>query len=390
MLILVSYIPRTLQLADLLEKKSFFLFGPRSTGKSFLIKRQLEDRAVIVNLLRMPIQSQLARNPEDLEAIIDAAPADTRLRVVIDEIQKVPALLDEVHRLIEDRGIHFVLSGSSARKLKAFGVNLLGGRAWVSHMHSLTASEIPGFDLDRMLRFGGLPHVYFSESPEQELEAYVSTYINEEIKMEGLVRKIPAFTGFLRLAALTNTQLLNFAEIASDVGVSAPTIREYYAILEDTLIGETLEPWTRSVKRKPVATGKFFFFDCGVAHALAETHHLDRNSDLYGRSFEHWVHNELRAYLSYRRRTEKLRFWRTQDKREVDFVIGDDVGIEVKSTRKLSPGDFRGLKALQEENIVKKFVVISHDPVDMVKDGVHRLHWRTFVKQLWNDELLKV
>jgi predicted AAA+ superfamily ATPase len=350
----------------------------------------LEDRAVVINLLRVPIQSRLLRNPGDLEGLIDAAPVKTRKRVVSDEIQKVPALLDEVHRLIEERGTHFVLSGSSARKLKATGVNLLGGRAWVSHLHSLTAAEIPRFDLERMLRYGGLPHVYLSEFPDQELEAYVSTYINEEIKMEGLVRKIPAFTRFLRLAALTNTQLLNFAEIAGDVGVSAATIREYYAILEDTLIGSTLEPWARSVKRKAVATSKFYFFDCGVAHALAETTHLDRNSDLYGRSFEHWVHNELQAYLSYRRRPEKLRFWRSQDKKEVDFIIGNDIAIEVKATRKLAPADFSGLKAIRDENILKKFIVVSHDPVDIVNDGIHRIHWKTFVKQLWSDELIGV
>ena len=381
---------RELNLLNLLDKKSHFLFGPRSTGKSSLIKKQLADVAIIIDLLRLPIQARLMAHPEELEQLIDAQISPDRKFVVIDEIQKIPALLDEVHRLIEEKKIKFLLSGSSARKLKATGVNLLGGRAWVADLFPICFPEFDHFDLDRVLRFGSLPHVYNSDFPEEELSAYVTTYLNEEIRMEGLVRKIPAFIGFLRSAALSNAHQLNFTEIANDAGVSPTTIREYYAILEETLIGKIIEPWSKSVKRKSVSTGKFYFFDTGVCHTLAETKHLDPNSDLFGKSFEHWIYLELRAYLSYRKRKEKITFWRTLDQKEVDFVIGDLAGIEVKATKRLSGDDFKGIRALREEGIVQQFIMVSRDPVDRTNDGTLCLNWKTFVERLWDDSLLKV
>lgn len=388
MIIQDTRLARNINLPQLLEKKSHFLLGPRSTGKSSLIMQQLGTKACLINLLRLPLQARLLNHPGDLESIIDATPGTDPALVAIDEIQKIPALLDEVHRLIEERGLRFLLSGSSARRLKSSGVNLLGGRAWVAHLFPLTFSELPDFDLERMLLYGGLPQVYLSEYPKQELEAYVTTYVNEEIKMEGLVRKIPSFLGFLRAAALSNTQQINFTQVASDAGVSPTTIREYYAILEDTLIGTMLEPWTKSVKRKAVTTGKFYFFDTGVCHALAETEHLDGNSDLYGKSFEHWVSMELRAFLGYREKTQKLRFWRTQDQKEVDFVIGDEVAIEVKATRKVSKSDLAGIRALQSEEIIGRFFLVSRDPVDTLKDGIHCLHWKSFMTMLWAGKVL--
>ncbi|MBI4406159.1 MAG: ATP-binding protein [Deltaproteobacteria bacterium] len=385
----MSTLPRFLNLQALLGKKSHFLFGPRSTGKTSLINSELKSKATVINLLRVPIMTRLSSDPGELESIIDAEQAAVKKTfVVLDEIQKVPALLDEVHRLIEERKIRFLLSGSSARKLKATGVNLLGGRAWIANLFSLTCHEIPNFDLDRYLRYGGLPHVYLSDYPDDELQAYVATYINEEIKMEGLVRKIPAFLSFLRMAALTNTQQVNFTKLGNDAGVSATTIREYYGILEDTLIGVVLEPWSKSKKRKAVSTGKFYFFDTGVCHTLADTKALDRNSDLYGRSFEHWVFMELRAYLSYTQRKEKLRFWRSQDQKEVDFVIGDEIGIEVKSTKKLSSAHYSGIHALQEEGLVKRFCMVSHESVNTKKGNVLSLHWKSFAQKLWNGELI--
>ena len=378
---------RDINLLELLEKKSHFLFGPRSTGKTSLIQAQLTSVATILNLLRVPVLTRLSADPGELEGMIDAdRRAQENSIVVIDEIQKVPTLLDEVHRLIEERKLRFLLSGSSARRLKAVGVNLLGGRAWIANLFPLTYHEIADFDLDRMLRYGGLPHVYLSSFPERELEAYVETYINEEIKMEGLIRKIPSFFRFLRVAALTNAEQLNFTKLAGDCGISPTTVREYYEILEDTLIGTLLEPWSKSKKRKAVATAKFYFFDTGVCHTLAETKHLDRNSDLFGKSFEHWVFMELRAFLSYRERSEKLRFWRSHDKKEVDFILGDEIAIEVKATRRPSKDDFAGLAALQEEGIVQKFILVSHDPVDSRKGDVLCLNWKSFVGRLWAGE----
>jgi len=379
---------RQLNLLDLLNKKSHFLFGPRSTGKSSLIKQQLSNSAVIIDLLRLPVQGRLMSHPEELEQLIDVQLTPEKKFVVIDEIQKIPELLDEVHRLIEDRKLKFLLSGSSARKLKATGVNLLGGRAWIASLFPICYPEFDQFDLEKVLRFGSLPHVYNSDYPEDELSAYVTTYLNEEIRMEGLVRKIPAFVGFLRSAALSNAQQLNYTEIANDAGVSPSTIREYYSILEETLIGTVVEPWSKSQKRKAVSTGKFYFFDTGVCHTLAETQQLDPNSDLFGRSFEHWVYLELRAYLSYRSRKEKLYFWRTLDQKEVDFVVGDIAAIEVKATKRLDKSDFKGIHALREEGLIKKYFIVSRDPVDSVRNDTTCLHWKSFIEKLWAGALI--
>jgi predicted AAA+ superfamily ATPase len=381
-------IPRTINLLKLLDKKTHFLFGPRSTGKSTEIQKQLSEHAILINLLRTGLQSRLLSAPGTLEEVIDGMNEKRSKLIVIDEIQKIPALLDEVHRLIEEREFRFLLSGSSARRLKASGVNLLGGRAWIARMHPLTFAELPDFNLDRMLRFGGLPHVVHSSYPEDELDAYVATYIDEEIKMEGLVRKIPSFIEFLKLAALSNSQLLNFSKISNDSGVSSTTIREYYQILEDTLIGTMLLPWKQSRKRKPVATAKFYFFDTGVCHMLAGTQTIDRNSDLFGKSLEHWFYMELCAYKSYRNLKIPLYFWRSQDHYEVDFILNDLVAIEVKATKKISQEDFRGINALKEEALPLQYYIISNDPVDAVKDGVSCLHWRTFMDRLWKDQII--
>lgn len=379
---------RQLKLAQLLEKKSFFLLGPRATGKSFLIKHELADRAVLLNLLRSDLYLRLSRSPWELEAIIEAALDDKKDPIiVIDEVQKLPNLLDEVHRLIEEKRWRFLLTGSSARKLKAGHANLLAGRAWTAHLFPLSWSEIPNFNLDHYLRYGGLPVIYPSELPEEELEAYTQTYLYEEIQAEGLVRKLPQFSRFLQVAAVNNGLLLNFAKVSSDAGIPASTIREYYGILEDTLIGFMLEPWGHSKKRKAVATAKFYLFDCGVTHALAGTQHIDRNSDLYGRSFEQWIGLELRSYLSYRRKKEVLGFWQSKHQHEVDFTVGNHTAIETKASKKISLQDFRGLYALQEEKIFKQYFLISQDPIETKKEGVHCLHWKTFLERLWVDEL---
>ena len=270
---------RLLDLPGLLRRKSFFLFGPRATGKSFLIRRQLGRRALVVDLLRSDVAFRLATDPSLLEALIgDRRGPDAW--IVIDEVQKLPGLLDEVHRLIESRGLRFLLTGSSARKLKRGQANLLAGRAWTANLYPLTSAEIPRFDLAKFLRWGGLPPVVASQEPAEELGAYVRTYLQEEIQAEGFVRRLPPFSRFLASAALTNGQMLNFAQIASDAGVPAATVREYYYLLEDTLVGFLLPAWTKSKKRKAISTAKFYFFDTGVTHALAGTQTLDRNSDL--------------------------------------------------------------------------------------------------------------
>ena len=378
-------LPRKLDLLTLLSKKSFFLFGPRSTGKSHLIRQQLKDRAVVIDLLRSDILLRLSSHPEDLEAMIDAGPAVRW--IVLDEIQRVPSLLPEVHRLIEARKLRFLLTGSSARKLRRGSSDLLAGRAWVAHLFPLSWAEVPGFGLHRYLRFGGLPQVYLGESPQEELRAYVSVYLQEEIRAEGIIRRLPPFTRFLRVAALSSGQLLNYAQVASDAEVAPSTVREYFSVLEDTLVGWTLEPWRESRKRKAIQTAKFYLFDPGVTHELAGTTTLDRNSDLYGRSFEQFIGMELRAHTSYARTGEPLCFWRSTHGYEVDFLVGGRIAVEVKASRKVSLRDARGLLALKEEKAAKRFFLVSEDPIAARREGIEFLPWTEFLARLWSGSI---
>lgn len=377
---------RILDLKKLLQQKSFFLFGPRATGKSYLVRHHLAGNAWIIDLLKSDAFLKLSSSPSELESIVDAAPKGKV--IVIDEVQKIPALLDEVHRLIEEKHVRFLLTGSSARKLKRGHANMLAGRAWTANLFPLCWKEIPKFDLDRYLRFGGLPAVWSSDQPEEDLDAYVQTYLKEEILAEGLVRKMPPFSRFLRTAALCNGQMMNFTQVASDAQVPPATIREYYSILEDTLVGYLLEPWTRSKKRKAIQMAKFYFFDPGVTHTLAGTQTLDRNSNLYGGSFEQFIGMELRAYLSYRRIKQALNYWRSTHGHEVDFLIGEKVAVEVKSVARGTDLHEKGLRALKEEKIFKKFFLVTQDRIQSSKGGVTRLHWQDFLRQLWDDEIL--
>jgi uncharacterized protein len=227
-----------------------------------------------------------------------------------------------------------------------------------------------------------------SPSPQEELRAYVSVYLQEEIRAEGLIRRLPPFTRFLRVAALATGQLLDYAQVASDSEVAASTVREYFSVLEDTLIGWTLEPWTRSRKRRAIQTAKFDLFDPGVTHTLAGTSVLDRNSDLYGRAFEQFIGMELRAYVSYARTGDPLHFWRSKHGHEVDYLVGERVAVEVKATRRVSPRDARGLLALREERLAKRYFLVSEDPLAARREGIEYLPWATFLARLWDGDIL--
>ena len=376
---------RVLSLPRLLRQKSFFLLGPRSTGKSFLIRTQLGEQALVVDLLKSDNFLRLSSRPSELEDMIRASPHPL---VVIDEIQKLPALLDEVHRLIEERGTRFLLTGSSARKIRRGQANLLAGRAWQANLFPLVSSEIPDFDLTRYLTVGGLPQVYGSVEPLEELDAYVGTYLRDEIQAEGAVRNLPRFSRFLSIAALGTGQVLNFTNVARDLGIAPSTVIEHFRILEDTLVGFFVEPWGRSTTRKEVAAAKFYLFDVGVTNTLTRTRALDRHSDLYGRAFEQFIAMELRAALSYQRSQASLCYWRTRDRNEVDFVVGDHCAIEVKATERTSDRDGVSLRRLQAEAGLAAYYLVSQDPVERLKDGVRYLPWRRFLDLLWSGELL--
>ncbi|MEI8094643.1 MAG: ATP-binding protein [Spirochaetales bacterium] len=374
--------PRTLDLATLAQSKSLFLFGPRSTGKSTLIRAQFGE-AVTVNLLRSSVFLELSQRPSNLADLCREIARNSPL-FVIDEIQKLPQLLDEVHHLIETTKLHFVLTGSSARKLRRSGVNLLAGRAWQANLFPLTSAELGEVDLDRYLLYGGLPQVVTSALPLEELDAYVNTYLKEEIKEEALVQNFAHFSRFLKVAALGNTEQLNFAKVSQDTGIAASSVRSYFEVLTDTFIGFQLEPWQGATSRKAVATSKFYFFDVGVANFLRGNLTLPRHTQEFGKSLEHFIAMELRAWLSYRRLKKPLSYWRTQTGIEVDFIVGDGLAIEVKSTSKVTDSDLKGLRVLRKERPDLQAIVVSQDEVArQTADGIRVLPWRQFLTELW-------
>lgn len=370
---------RNLDLDKILKKKSILLLGPRGTGKSFYLRNQLKN-LVIINLLKSSDFLRLSENPSLLEEIVET---HSKKIIAIDEIQKIPMLLDEVHRLIEEKDACFLLTGSSARKLKSHSVNLLAGRAWLSRMHPLNFQELgKDWDIHKIARYGSLPVVYQSENPIEELDSYVQTYIEAEIKAEGLIRKLPSFSRFLKTAALSHGELLNFQNIASDSGVPATTIKEHYHILEDTMIGYTLQPWLESKKRKAIQTAKFYFFDLGVLNFLSQTFPEGTESPTWGNRFETILLNEIRCVENYQRRKWGLHFWRSTSQLEVDLLWGP-LAIEIKSTKKVSSKHLAGLKALKEEKVFKHHYLISQDDLERKIDGITIINYKTFLNRIW-------
>ncbi len=364
-----------------------FLWGARQTGKTTLLRDRYPE-ARFYDLLDTNLSAELSVRPGTLreEVLAEQPPL-----VVIDEVQHVPPLIQEVHWLLENTATRFILCGSSARKLRRRSRNLLGGRAVDFHLHPLTIHEIGDPDLERVLRYGTLPVHYLVDDPAPLLRAYVSNYIKAEIIDESATRNIPAFSRFLQIAGLCHGQQLNYTNVARETGVSAGTVRNYFQLLEDTLLGFTLEPWRRRYKRRLVETAKFYLFDVGVANQLhPESSAIAPGSDRFGRAFEHLVLNEVRAYLAYRRLDRPLSYWRTSSGFEVDLVIGDmDLAVECKSAREVRSADLKGLRALGEEIMPRRRVVVSRIPRPrMTEDGIEIMPWREFCARLWGGEMI--
>ena len=374
-------IGRALDLAVLLENKSHFLLGPRQTGKTTLIRNQLPE-AVVYDLLDSSVFLALSQNPGRLAE--ELAPA-TKL-VAIDEIQRLPELLNEVHRLIEQRGVRFLLTGSSARKLRRGGVNLLGGRARTKYLHPLTWAELAEhFDLARAIEAGTLPSIYFSDDAAADLDAYTGTYLQQEVVAEGATRNVPAFSRFLKVAALCNGTIVNFTNVSNDAQVPRTTVYEYFEILKDTLILFELPAWRRSTRRKPIASSKYYFFDVGVVGAL-QGRQVRPGTPEFGAAFETWLMHERTAYSDYRS-GEPLRYWRSTSGFEVDFIIGDHTAVEVKAKTNVSTKDLRSLCALAEEKKLKRYLCVSLEPRRRTVEGIEVLPCARFLADLWAGEL---
>lgn len=369
-----------------------FLLGPRQTGKTSYIKNQLlKDVEVglfwtlLDGRLRVRLESDigLLRQEVEVRGLHDCL-------IVIDEIQKCPQLLDEIQFLIEERNIIFLMTGSSARKLKNVNTNLLGGRATERHVHPFVYPEIgdrADYNLHNIFETGLMPSIYMSEDPEEDLAAYTNTYLTEEIAAEGAARNIPAFSRFLMVAALTNTQILNYTNIANDCKISSQTVKQWYDVLEKTLIGYRIESYTKTVKRKAFASPKFYFFDIGVARYFKDSSVPDENSTEFGEYFEQLICMELKAWIDYKCPRSKLTYWRSLSMNEVDFCLDDDIAIEVKSSKNITENHLKGLKALREENIFKRFIVVCQEEHPRMSDGIEIVPWKYFLDQLWRGNL---
>ncbi|MCL2304244.1 MAG: AAA family ATPase [Planctomycetaceae bacterium] len=374
-------IKRALDLRKAVERKSVLLLGPRQTGKSWAI-RQAFANELVYNLLDSRTLVMLTHSPERMQEEMNE---QTRI-IVIDEIQRLPVLLETVHYMIEEFDVHFLLTSSSARKLRRGGVNLLGGRAIQKNLHPFVFTELgEDFDLMKAVNIGLLPSIYFSKDPEEDLKAYTGIYLREEIAAEGLTRSLPSFSRFLTVAALCNARQMNTTKISNDVQLPRTTVQEYFTILKDTFIGYELPAWRESEKRKATASAKFYLFDTGVARTLQGREQIRPGTPEFGDALETYLFHELRAYADYRGGLP-LHFWRTASGWEVDFILDERIAIEVKGTGQIQAADLKGLRALQEENKLEKFIVVSLDERPRRIGDIRIYPWRQFLTTLWNNE----
>lgn len=364
-------------------RRSAFLWGPRKTGKTYWIKKHLPD-TVLIDLLKTDVFADYASRP----ALLRERYQTHQGIIVIDEIQMVPHMLNEIHWMIENTDVSFLMTGSSARKLRRGHANLLAGRAWRYTMTPLSWLETEGFDLEQVLISGLLPPHFLSPDPLQDLRSYVADYLKEEIASEAVNMNIPAFSEFLRVAALSSGQLLNYTNVARETGVSAKVVRNYFQILEDTLLGFRIQPWRKARNRRLIETEKFYLFDVGVTNYLARRKPAAGTPE-FGHSFEQYILMELKSYQAYRNPELEIRYWRTSSGFEVDFILGDmEAAVEIKGTRRVHAGHVKGLKTLLEEQPVGKAMIVSMEEQPRNLDGISILPWQNFIEALWSGELV--
>lgn len=381
---------------ELPKGQSTFLWGARQTGKSSFLKKEY-PKSVYYDLLNTHEYIRLSKSPYLLrEEIQQLGETDLAHPIIIDEIQKVPELLNEVQWLIDNMGVSFILCGSSVRQLKNISVNLLGGRAWIYYFFPLVSIEIPSVDLQKSLIYGLLPKHYLSSAAviNNHLEAYVDIYLKEEIKNEGLVRSLMGFAKFLDVAGLCQGEMINFNNISRDCGIDRSTVQGYFQILVDTLIGYFIYPYAKKVKRDLItATPKFYFFDVGLANYLSKRVVNSLQGEIAGRSFEHFILMELLAYTKLRKKRDDITYWRTKKGLEVDFIIGSArLAIEVKISCQVHKQDLSGIIAFCQEHPSVTAIVVSQDHNKRLLTIDENIQitiypWQEFLSDLWNDQL---
>ncbi len=365
--------------------EGMFLFGARQVGKSTLLKERF-PHAIYYDLLKSNVRRRLKRNPETFREALASKPAGTL--VVVDEIQKVPDLLDEVHWLMVNKGLFFILSGSSARKLKRSGANTLGGRAEPRTLFPLVWPEVDDFEIDRAVQNGMIPRHYMVADATDRIEGYVDVYLKEEIQEEALVQDIDVFSRFMEVAAISDGEMINYENIASDCGIAAKTVKAYFQILKDTLIGYEIPAYRKVIKRRLVQAPRFYYFDVGLTNYLLGRNSLKRGTADYGHAFEHYVIQEIIAYKGYSRSREIISYWHTYTHIEVDIIIGDaKVAVEIKSCEEVKTKHKSGLKAFKEEHPDARLILVSLDPITRISDDIELLYVTDFFKMLWDGEI---
>lgn len=366
--------------------EAMFLFGGRQTGKSTLLKERF-PKAVYIDLLKSDVRNRFKQHPEEFRESLLRYPPETL--VIVDEIQKVPDLLDEVHWLMVEKGLWFILSGSSARKIKKSGANNLGGRAIPETLFPLVSAEIPDFDLERAVQNGMIPRHYMVANARNRMRAYIDLYLKEEIIEEALVQNVDDFVRFMEVAAIMDGEILNYENVASDCEVSANTVKAYYKILVDTLLGFEVPAYRKVIKRKLYKSPRFYYFDVGIANHLTKRYHLAPKTPEYGHAFEHLIMQEIVAYLGYTNSDEELTYWHTYENLEVDAVIGDArVAIEIKSKEHIDHDDKKGVTEFAKEHPDTKQIIVSKDRISRRSGDVDLYYVTDFFKALWAGEII--
>ena len=366
--------------------EAMFLFGGRQTGKSTLLKERF-PKAVYIDLLKSDVRNRFKQHPEEFRESLLRYPPETL--VIVDEIQKVPDLLDEVHWLMVEKGLWFILSGSSARKIKKSGANNLGGRAIPETLFPLVSAEIPDFDLERAVQNGMIPRHYMVANARNRMRAYIDLYLKEEIIEEALVQNVDEFVRFMEVAAIMDGEILNYENVASDCEVSANTVKAYYKILVDTLLGFEVPAYRKVIKRKLYKSPRFYYFDVGVANHLTKRYHLAPKTPEYGHAFEHLIMQEIVAYLGYTNSDEELTYWHTYENLEVDAIIGDArVAIEIKSKEHIDHDDKKGVTEFAKEHPDTKQIIVSRDRISRRSGDVDLYYVTDFFKALWAGEII--
>ncbi len=373
--------------------QTIILLGPRKTGKTTFLKHRFPD-SLYIDLLQSEVARKYSAQPERLRQELLLIKEEQKAHpIIIDEVQLIPALLNEIHWLIENAGLYFILCGSSTRKLRAAGVNLLGGRAWTYMFFPFVYPELSPYDLMRVLERGTIPSHYLSQEYKKHLEAYIYDYLTLEIQHEGLVRSLPAFQHFLEVAAFSSGELVNYANIAREAGVGEKTIRAYFDILEDSLVGYRLLPFSHKQKREIIFKApKFYFFDVGITNTLKRNRESTQWAENKGHILESYIFQELNAYRLLQEEKKTLNFWRTTTGLEVDFILDQRIAIEVKNSSNIHTSDLKGLIAFAEEHNPKELIVVCNEEIPRLIShkgyDIKIFNVAAFLERLWNNEFI--